>query len=115
MEKMLIKCILNALAAWMIFEPQAIIKVPHSHCGSPLPLSEAGKIASGNGDTSFSALLSGSTSPQRLSLHLPTLSFLTFLFSSRKSSVIFTCAQPLWAQETSSNFESSKKLEAASP
>lgn len=82
MEKMLIKCILNALATWVIFELQAMIKVPHSHCGSPLPLSESGKIASGDGDTSFSALLSGSTSPQKSFSSSPhsQLSYFLILF-----------------------------------
>lgn len=111
---MLMESILNAFGAWMILEPQAMIKDPHPHCGSPLPPSEAGRIASGDGDTSFSALLSCTTPPQRLSLQPPTLSFLTSLFPSRDISVIFTYAQSLWVRALS-NFESSKKLGATPP
>lgn len=72
--------ILNAFGAWMILEPQAMIKDPHPHCGSPLPPSEAGRIASGDGDTSFSALLS-CTPPPKGFLFNPPLSAFLLLYS----------------------------------
>ena len=67
---MLIECDLNALAAWMIFEPQAMIKIPSLHCGPPLPPSEGVRIASGDGHISFTALLSCCT-PIKASLSNP--------------------------------------------
>lgn len=58
--KMLIKCNLNTLATWMIFESQAMV-MTHPYCGPLLLPSEAGRIVAGNGDIPFSALLSCST------------------------------------------------------
>lgn len=88
--------ILNAFGAWMILEPQAMIKDPHPHCGSPLPPSEAGRIASGDGDTSFSALLSCTTPPPKAFSSTPH-SQLSYFFIPFQGHLchLYLCSVPL--------------------